>query len=489
MVRSHVSGRCVHPGRDLSEYGDSTVWASDMMIIERQQYLEDHLRMAQSEQEASGQHHFRRGGSRVYYASESGCWPANNLPRDFWNRHRATREPVILEAGEETFSSGEEALEGEASPGGSFRGSLRGSPSHRSQDSGYSDSGESTNAHNDGDSLPTTPPNVKHITRVYFGENPCLYNDKIVCIQTVNVTTTNVSSTSPDTVDTALPDAGPYKSQRHDRSGSLEELAEELEHKSVLDASTKRTGAVKKRVSSMTAMMGQRRPQRRSSSAEKLLVDVQAEQHRRPTAGRTRRRWSISDVQHQHLKLNSRQQQQPHAGPSHVSCGTNTHVTCGTNTRVPCGTSGRNSDVELMSRAIDSRPPECEEDPVAGETHPGTVRQPRTRPVKLAQEMRNPSLLQWLKELSVLYESECMNTLQSKSLPEVWPPPTTSTTSTSTSSSTLPRRQGHPAKAHAVSTEFVRLCQRLEWLERQVPALAGLSVGHINNFPQRSTTQ
>ncbi|XP_069164849.1 protein inscuteable homolog isoform X2 [Procambarus clarkii] len=445
--------------------------------------------MAQSVKEVPRLHNFRRGGSRVYYASEDGCWPANNLPRGFWTRHKSIPEPVIPEAGEEASSSGEEV-----SPGGS----LRGSPSHRSQDSGYSDSGESSNAQNDTDSLPTTPPNVKHITRVYFGEPPRLYNDKIVCIPSVNSNTASASSS--EVVDTPSPDA--CRSQQHGQATTLEEEAEELEHKSVLDASSRRTGAVRKRVnSSATATAVQRRPQKRSSSTEKLNAEAKLDQHRRPPAPRTRRRWSIGDVQQQ------QQQQQQATAPSYVSCGTNTPVTY--------GAGDRSSSTKLMPRAGDSRRLEWP----AGPQEPLRQAQERTLdavlpppmthpPVALAQQMRNASLQQWVKELSVLCESECMNTLQSKSIPgdgHRGSKPTTkttstttttaatsttaTTTSTTTSISTRHAVRAIKRRAHIVSTEFSRLCQ-LEWLDLgQVPVLAGSVVTHINNFLKDYTTQ
>nr|XP_053634438.1 protein inscuteable homolog [Cherax quadricarinatus] len=465
-------------------------------------------KMTQSEQEVPRQHFFQREGSRVYYASETGCWPANSLPRTFWTRHRSTRESVILEAKEDGSSSGEEALEGDASPGGSFRESLRGFPSHRSQDSGYSDSGESTNAQNDSDSLPTTPPNVKHITRVYFGENPCLYNDKIVCVPSVNINTVASASVVDDATHSKT---SPCRNYRHDRTANFEELAEELEYKSVLDAANRRTGAVRKRVSATTASVAQGRLQRRSSSAESLLADEQVDHDRRLIAARTRRRWSVSDMQYQHTRI-SRQQ---NVAPSHVSCGTSTHVTCGTNTQVSCNSGGRRADTKLMRGATDLLSLECLDGPVnssrlARETDIETVftfpssrsfMQSRIHPVTLSQEMRNPSLQQWLKELRVLYESECMNTLQSKSIPgdsgdlhyshlSTKTKISSNNTVEAASSSASHAVRTIQRRAHAISTEFSRLCQRLEWLELgQVPLLAGSLVTHINTFLRDYTTQ
>ncbi|ROT70504.1 Inscuteable-like protein [Penaeus vannamei] len=88
----------------------------------------------------------------------------------------------------------------------------------------------------------------------------------------------------------------------------------------------------------------------------------------------------------------------------------------------------------------------------------------------------NGSVSQWLSELRTLYEAECMNTLQSKSVPGESGRRCPSFPSTRDAVRAIQRR------AHAVSTEFARLCQRLEWLELtrcpccQVPGV------HINTF-------
>lgn len=351
------------------------------------------LKAAQGKQEGSRQY-FRRGGSRVYYASETGCWPANSLPKSFWAaRSKCLGDSVVHEATEEGSSSGEEAGEEEVPSGSLFRGYLRGSPSHRSQDSGYSDSGESTNAHNDTDSLPTTPPNVKHITRVYFGENPHLYNDKIVCVPKINIITTSGAVTSPPA------DAAPSDEELHGthlqplhqrgRAASLEELAEELEHKSVLEAATRRTGAVRKRSSNPAGLVVPRRLQRRCSSAEKLISDGQHEQHRRQTGtSRARRRWSLGEAA---APFPGRRQQPVQAS----------YVTSGTNTHVPLSQQPRKPKVELMSRGVDTSSLECEDDSsgvprLAGDTHlragvippPTHPRPAKTHPAALAREMR-----------------------------------------------------------------------------------------------------
>ena len=83
---------------------------------------------------------------------------------------------------EASHSCSEESPSPICSPPGSWRGSDRSSsngswrcsPSQRSQDSGYSDSGESGSGSPSEDSPPvpeaTEEPQVKHITRVYFGD-------------------------------------------------------------------------------------------------------------------------------------------------------------------------------------------------------------------------------------------------------------------------------------------------------------------------------
>lgn len=302
--------------------------------------------MAQSDCLGSSKHCFRRTGSRVYYASETGCWPAKSLPKKFWLCPTNLKDTTIPEVGEEACSSGEEAGEGEVSPEGSFRGSLRGSPSHRSQDSGYSDSGESTNAHNDSESLLSTPPNVKHITRVYFGENPHLFNDKIVVVPQIKITTPEPCENSPSDTFHIM-----RQPQGYDRGTGFEEVAEELEHKSVLEVTTPpstRRGGGNERSQRLSNNFNNNsvclgfpcRIQRRSSSAEKLLADTLSEQHRRASC-RARRRWSLGEEHTMNLKSRKQHQHQFHGGGgrtggvvSQVSCGTNTHISCVTNTRV-----------------------------------------------------------------------------------------------------------------------------------------------------------
>ncbi|KAK3864560.1 hypothetical protein Pcinc_029764 [Petrolisthes cinctipes] len=517
-------------------------------------------KMAQSGCLGTNQHCFRRTGSRVYYASETGCWPAKSLPKKFWLCSTNLKETTIPEVGEEACSSGEEAGEGEVSPEGSFRGSLRGSPSHRSQDSGYSDSGESTNAHNDSDSLLNTPPNVKHITRVYFGENPHLFNDKIVVVPQIKIITPPSEDNPNDNIHHHIIGQPQGQPQGYDTGTGYEEVAEELEHKSVLEAATPTTITTTTTRRGGGSMRTQRlsnhnnntnnnnsvclgvpcRIQRRSSSAEKLLADALSEQHRRASC-RARRRWSLGEEHTLHLKPCKQHQYQHHGGGggggggrmgggvvSQVSCGTNTHISCVTNTHVTSCPTEKNStttnthNCDTNTRGISSYSPdksssqfhqhrgvdawflECLNDPI--DNFPSSIsscstrerkvnvmtstphtsqRQTKEQPFTVAKKMRNASLQQWVRELRVLYEAECMNTLQSKSLPG---DPARRHTSVPPSARHAVR--AIQRRAHAVSTEFARLCQRLEWLDLgEVPPLAESLVEHINTFLRDYTTQ
>ncbi|XP_064098524.1 protein inscuteable homolog isoform X1 [Macrobrachium nipponense] len=447
----------------------------------------------------------------------------------------------------------------EVSPGGSFRGSLRGSPSHRSQDSGYSDSGESTNAQNDSDGPSTTPPNVKHITRVYFSdglEQARLYNDKIVCSPEVNgsfisprpspsgrspmidnVSTVSVGKPSPTGSQTSSKSlnlsagqtnpvysslsrsnlVSPQVSPGSRGDASLEELSEELETKSILEAAiAKRTGAVRKRTPNVSSAF--KRGQRKSSSSEKLTADGRAE-CRRPAPLRARRRCSAGDLhyqqqQHQqqqhafHLKKHAKSQDQVTTSPTYTSQSTSTidlgkiNQGCGGTGRlggacsldalddpVPASRVAGHLDASSSS-AISSSSPVRPSSLAASLSRPQqTTRRLRIHPVAIAKEMRNESVSQWLRDLHLLYEAECMNTLQSKSLPGDCGN-TKRRAHNQAHATTRYAIRAIQRRAHAVSTEFARLCQRLEWLELdQVPSLAESLVGHIRNFLRDYTTQ
>ena len=211
-----------------------------------------------------------------------------------------TCEAPILE---EVCSSGEEAGEGEVSPEGSFRGSLRGSPSHRSQDSGYSDSGESTNAHTDSDGSPITPPNLKHITRVYFrdsDEETNIFSGKTVSPTERSEQNICSGDSSPTSRSSFLDSpASSQPSPSSESAGDHEELSEELEHKSILETVARHTGAIRKRSTITSGTTAARRPaHRRSISTDKLQGDHRADNRRLPPL-KARRRWSAADMQQQ----------------------------------------------------------------------------------------------------------------------------------------------------------------------------------------------
>lgn len=327
------------------------------------------------------------------------------------------KEPAILEVS----SSGEEVGEGEgegeaSSPLGSFRGSLRGSPSHRSQDSGYSDSGES-NAHNDSDGSPATPPNVKHITRVYFGDShdPArLYNDKIVCSPELKAGKVSSPSGSPASLASEASSGSSGSSPGERRAAPLEELAEELEHKSLLEASAaaaaRRTGAVRKRStnagsSSSSDAAANKRHSRRSSSST-VLSEPRPDAARRPAPLRARRRWSAADLQQQQPhqlqedQRPRRQQPSPAAPPTHASRSTSTNdlpssaragVTCSLDALddpVPASRVAGDCDThpEALPRLYDAIP--RPRDTHATAPRPHHARRLKIHPAAIAKEMR-----------------------------------------------------------------------------------------------------
>ncbi|XP_042873242.1 protein inscuteable homolog [Penaeus japonicus] len=418
--------------------------------------------------ESPHKQHFRRSCSRVYYASENGCWPAHSLPRDFWKRSRTQKESGIQERGEETLSSGEDAVEGEFSLEGLYSGSLRGSPSQRSQDSGYSDSGESTVALQDSDSSTSaTPPSVKHITRIYFGENLHLFNDKIVC-----TSASGAAVPARGLAERSGKREGRWKKLDSFQRADLEELAEELEHKSVLEIGLRHSvTAVKWNDRSSVTLS--KRPQRCNSSVEKATPEGAEGHPGRPATGnRTRRRWSMGEVQPAGNKHRRPSQHAVAAAPTSAA-DRKCNPDLVTNLQ-PWSLTGSGDLLQVARRRDNSEllPPSAD----AGDSAFSTA--------ALAQEMRNASLQQWVKELRVLYEAECMNTLQSKSVPREsahHDPPAHCT-----------RDAVHAIqhRAQDVSTEFAKLCQRLEWLELdQVPVLAKSLMCHINTFLKDYTTQ
>lgn len=296
-------------------------------------------------------------------------------------RSEACEAPIL----EEVCSSGEEAGEDEVSPGGSFRGSLRGSPSHRSQDSGYSDSGESTNAHTDSDGSPITPPNLKHITRVYFRDR----NEE------ANPFSSKTISPSERSEQQACPGSGsppsrssfsdsPASSQHSpcsENAGDQDELSEELEHKSLIETVGRHTGAIRKRNTITPATAATRRlTQRRSISTDKLPGELRPD-NRRPPPLKARRRWSAADMLQQ-----QQQQKQAAAAVSEVECCPSRGSTNG-------DLSGQ-SQPGVEGRVGGAAPLDALDDPVpawrvAGDlTRPQVVRKLRIHPTAVAQEMR-----------------------------------------------------------------------------------------------------
>lgn len=294
-----------------------------------------------------------------------------------------TCEAPILE---EVCSSGEEAGEDELSPGGSFRGSLRGSPSHRSQDSGYSDSGESTNAHTDSDGSPITPPNLKHITRVYFRDcpeetnsfssktaSPSERSEQQVTSRSLSPTSRSSFSESP---------ASSQHSPCSENAGDQEELSEELEHKSLLETMGRHTGAIRKRNTIVPATATTRRlTQRRSISSDKLHGELRPDNRRPPL--KARRRWSAADMLQQQKQFQQKQEVAP--VEEVVSCASLGSIT---------------GDLSVQSHAVNCRRVgevtslDALDDPastwrLAGDpTRPHVARKLRIHPTAVAQEMR-----------------------------------------------------------------------------------------------------
>lgn len=296
-------------------------------------------------------------------------------------RSETCQAPIL----EEVCSSGEEAGEEEVSPEGSFRGSLRGSPSHRSQDSGYSDSGESTNAHTDSDGSPITPPNIKHITRVYFRDSaeevnlfsgktvsPTERSEQKVCSGSVTPTSRTSFLDSP---------ASSQPSPSSESAGDHEELSEELEHKSILETVARHTGAVRKRSTITSGTAATRRPgHRRSISTDKLQGDHRLD-NRRPAPLKARRRWSAADMQQQH-----HHHQQVVASVAEASCCASQGTTNGDLPIKGHAGVGRRVGGAASLDALDDPVPAWR---VVGEaSRPHVVRRIAIHPTAVAQEMR-----------------------------------------------------------------------------------------------------
>ncbi|XP_076043961.1 spindle orientation adaptor protein inscuteable [Oratosquilla oratoria] len=616
---------------------------------------------------------FKRGRSRVYYASDNGCWskeeyhtrrlssssssrndltPHHETSASKWRqqirgggvgggggeggggegegggvggdssnkndvedgveRQDKMKQAPIVEAEaslEETSSSGEDGNQCEDSPLGSFRvtSPFRGSPSHRSQDSGYSDSSEShSGGHNDSDggSGPVTPPQVKHITRVYFGssdhDTSCakLYNDKIVCTPTPSPPSKSTPvkveergkkdvSKSPDsnvlsakysnssrgssnnsscssTTSSVTPKGGSILKSNSSPCGSspgsssltpsvLEEPGHLLEHKDVLGpiknamevTMSRKTGAIRKKSFSSAVLTPGKPRTRRSHSVDKLVAESFAitspiafsssnvtstpishagsslantcssepRERRRPPFPKARRRWSTTDSK----DLPPRSQSSLEVfGPkrSHRDTSEHRHQQRAFKGTIDRGTTterGLQTDLTLLPTGSHPSSLDALDDPLpasrhaaASASHLGTSRdffvksrefsslprnlnksQKRRHPLDVARQMGNSAIQRWAIELRGLYEAECMNTLQSKAVGA----DTLRLVAAGVSSSRdAVRAVQH--RAHLVSTEFAKLCQRLECLHlRHVPALAQSLVGHISTFLSDYTAQ
>ncbi|CAL4058863.1 unnamed protein product [Meganyctiphanes norvegica] len=439
----------------------------------------------------------------VYYASLNGCWPVNSLPRDFWKRGRGSREPVILEE----VCSSEEAING------SPVGSLRGSPSHRSNDSGYSDSGDSTTANADSDVVQHTPPHVKHITRVYFGDNPqqegrnrlYVYNDNIVRtpvakdvtnISRIRVPSPIIKITPTETP--KIPNTPVYATPRKIYN-NMEEQSEVLEHKSLDYAKSRKSGVPSehRRVQrcSSSAATPSRRPHRRHNQCHN---DQSSQQnHHRTPVSRTRRRWSFSEAQRSSLptKVDHWSPPIPRSPPINqihpLLLTPSQHITPAPSSPVYRAVPAVVEYIPYDDEAVVETEPSTPKTVSTGVQFPTPPRSlagsqksqgPRkikfVTPSEVAKELKNSSVQQWVKDLRNLYETECMNTLQSKSLP-----PDDQQKLQASSASTRDSIRAIQRRAHQVSTEFARLCQRLEWLElEEVPQLASDLVNHIEEF-------
>ncbi|XP_047739834.1 uncharacterized protein LOC108667885 isoform X2 [Hyalella azteca] len=437
---------------------------------------------------------FKRGRSKVFYASENPSLPKLSSKYSLFetsekdskmiakkcNRNPKSDVPPwgpVLDTckeANEASSSGDETnsptIGAIRSPVGSLRSSIGGSL-RGSQDSGYSDSGES----NCGGSPEIDPeefaPRVKHISRVFFGDSSGsgrarLYSDTIVPSSgslslPVNsrIACDGISnlprSPNPSCVLRDPTDA--HKCLRSSPTSvcDFDEPQDEMECKSLLDLSTnsydeqasRKTGAIRK----SSYVSCHRKGPRRSTSADKLLDDLKP---RRPCILKARRRWSTVDVKHTSAQCSG-----PQSLPFMTDCHDGEHRPL---------LNHLDLEQEAPLKPILTDP--CG---FPGPAKKNTKRF-RIHPTALAAEMKNGSLSQWLVEVRCRAETECMNTLQSKSLaadPPAFP------------LSALDAVRSVQRRAHTVSTEFARLCQRLEVRHyERLPALSRSLVGHINAF-------
>lgn len=276
---------------------------------------------------------FKRGRSKVFYASDDKCLPKYPITQtasvilkesyeEFNENDTLDTEPLLwrstLDVCKETSegsSSGDEALSPSGcsirSPAGSLRSSLGGSL-RGSQDSGYSDSGESNSGGAPELDRVESPPRVKHISRVFFGggtDRASLYSDTIVTTPLVsppvsgklneNINNITKLTLRQKSCSTQVESRDSYSGSSRSSPTSICDSDEpqcQLENKSILDTSSssydeqtsRKTGAIRK----SSYIGGHRRGPRRSTSADKLLDEPK---HRKPCILKARRRWSTVD--------------------------------------------------------------------------------------------------------------------------------------------------------------------------------------------------
>lgn len=283
---------------------------------------------------------FKRGRSRVFYASDDPTLPAisskltnadtkNKRETIFVVSENAEDNKVqappwgpVLDPCKETSEANSSGDEGASptsssssirSPVGSLRSSVGGSL-RGSQDSGYSDSGESNCGGSPEIDSEEYPPRVKHISRVFFGGNSGsgrarLYSDTIVATSApislpINPRISNDKCNSlPRRQKVSVNVEGSLiETQSNLRSSPTsicdsDEPQFQMECKSLLDISnnsydeqaSRKTGAIRK----ASYVTSHRKGPRRSTSADKLLDDPKP---RRSCILKGRRRWSTVDV-------------------------------------------------------------------------------------------------------------------------------------------------------------------------------------------------
>ena len=277
---------------------------------------------------------FKRGRSKVFYASDMADTQSLLPQNDSFsktagginsgtndsekNNKRTSNSPLwrntlgtcketneANSSGDETASPSNSSIR---SPIGSLRSSLGGSL-RGSQDSGYSDSGESNSGGTPELDPVESPPRVKHISRVFFGSGSGrakLYSDTIVTSSTVTPVLSHTPSVCNSnslprrriSCSTQVESTELINSARSSPTSMCEsdEPQYEMETKSILDISSgsydeeasRKTGAIRK-----STYITSHRKTRRSTSADKLLEEPKA---RRPCILKAKRRWSNIDM-------------------------------------------------------------------------------------------------------------------------------------------------------------------------------------------------